>query len=55
MTIYHFVAKIMDVYPREDHMVSMDGDPLLSSGEVVDTEASGSNPPLPSNLCYTCS
>jgi hypothetical protein len=44
----------MDVYLREDHMVLMDGNPLLSSGEVVDTKARGSNPQSPSNLCYTC-
>jgi hypothetical protein len=40
-------------YLRENHMVSMDGNPFLNSGEVVDNEASGSNPPLSSNLCYT--
>jgi hypothetical protein len=34
-------------------MVSMDGNPLLNSGELVDSEASGSNPPSPLNLCYT--
>jgi hypothetical protein len=39
-------------YLRENHMVSMDGNPFLNSGEVVDNEESGSNPPLSSNLCY---
>jgi hypothetical protein len=34
-------------------MISMEGNPFLNSGEVVDSEASGSNPPLSSNLCYT--
>jgi hypothetical protein len=43
----------MDVYLREDHVVSMDGNHFLNSGEVVDSEASGSNLPSPSNLCYT--
>jgi hypothetical protein len=43
----------MDVYLREEHMVLMDRNPLLSSGEVVVRKASGSNPPSPSNLCYT--
>jgi hypothetical protein len=50
MPTCHLVGKIMDVYLREDHMISMDGNPLLNSGEVVDSEASGSNPPSPSNL-----
>jgi hypothetical protein len=40
-------------YLRENHMVLMDGNPCLISGKVVDSEASGSNPPLSSNLCYT--
>jgi hypothetical protein len=31
----------------------MDGIPFLNSEEVVDREASGSDPPSPSNLCYT--
>jgi hypothetical protein len=44
----------MEVYLREDHMVSMDENPLLSSKEVVDREASGRNPPSPSDFCYTC-
>jgi hypothetical protein len=34
-------------------MVSMDGNPFLNSGEVVDSEESGSHRPLSSNLCYT--
>jgi hypothetical protein len=41
-------------YLRENHMVSIDGNPFLNFGEVVDNEASGSNPPLSSNLCHTC-
>jgi hypothetical protein len=40
-------------YLRENHMVLMDGNPFLNSGEVVANEASGSNSPLSSNLCYT--
>jgi hypothetical protein len=34
-------------------MISMEGNPILNSGEVVDSEAGGSDPPLSSNLCYT--
>jgi hypothetical protein len=40
-------------YLRENHMVSMDENPCLNSGEVVDSEASSSNPTLSSSLCYT--
>jgi hypothetical protein len=54
MPICHFVGKIMDVYLREYHMVSMDGNPVLSFREVVDIESSGNNPSPPSNLCHVC-
>jgi hypothetical protein len=54
MPTCHFVGKIMDVYLREYHIVSMDGNPLLSFREVVDIESSGNNLSLPSNLCNTC-
>jgi hypothetical protein len=53
MPTCYFVGKIMDVYLRDDHMVSIDKNPLLKSGEVVDREASGSDPPSPLLLCYT--
>jgi hypothetical protein len=53
MPTCRLVGKFMDVYLREYHMVLMDGNPFLNSGEVVDSEASGSNLPSPSNLCYT--
>jgi hypothetical protein len=52
MPTCYFVGKIMDVYLRDDHMVSIDKNPLLKSG-VVDREASGSDPPSPLLLCYT--
>jgi hypothetical protein len=42
----------MDVYLREYHMVSMDGNPLLSFRGVVDIESSGYNLSPPSNLCH---